>query len=126
MVFKHGIAATLSVAALGAMAGYLSSANMDLSRELAEIKVLGNTSVVRVAGLENCVFTADGFFDATADAAIYTSFHGAASVAVVFQPDGVTNYTVSCWIGSYSVKASTGGATTYTLNLSSNGNCVRT
>lgn len=125
MAFKHGISATLGLGAT-ALAGFLSSANMDLSRELAEIKTLGATSVQRVAGLENCVFTSDGDYDADTDLAIYTALASTTHAAVTFSPDaGTTTYSLNAWITAYTIKAASGAATTFTLNLSSDGTISR-
>lgn len=124
MAFNHGVAATLSIGGT-AFAGYIDSVDAAFTRALAEIRTLGATAVARVAGLEDFSFTVNGAFDATADAVLYTLFHGSAAGVIVFQPDGTTNYTVSCWMPQYSIKVSSDAAATWTIQLASSGDCVR-
>lgn len=124
MAFKHGIAAKLSIGGV-AFEGYLSSAEMTLTRESGDIRVLGETDVVRVLGLRDCTFTANGAFDATADAAIYAGWNGSADVAVVFKPDGVVTYTAQAIIPEYRVTTPSNGAGTWSVNISADGGVVR-
>ena len=86
---NHGINATLSIAGGTAIEGILDNASMDLQREIAEARHMGDDSVRRLAGLRSCQFTAEGDWDDTIDAALYSAWNGAASAAAVFSPDGV-------------------------------------
>lgn len=124
MAFNHGVAATLSVGGTS-LEGYIEGIEASFTRALAEIRTLTGEAVVRVAGLEDFSFTANGAFDATCDSALYTAFHGAAAVAVVFQPEGTTNYTVNCWLPEYGLTASSTDASKWTIRLASAGTMVR-
>lgn len=123
----HGISAKLKVGATQ-IEGTLDSINMDLQRELAEARHMGETSVIRLAGLRSCTFSAEGDFDATIDAALYAAWNGAAAVEVIFLPDGTTppTYTVSVFVASYGLRAASNGMVRLTVNLSSAGAVVRT
>lgn len=125
MAFVHGVEATLSIGGT-AFAGYIESTTMDLQRELAEIRTWGANSVQRIAGLRNITFSSNGAWDATADAALYNAWNGAADVAIIFSPDaGTTTYTVDCWVASYGVTSGSGDKASWTASLSSNGDVVR-
>ena len=122
----HGIDATLSIAGGTAIEGTLDNASMDLRREIAEARHMGDDSVRRLAGLRDCQFTAEGEWDDTIDAALYNAWDGAASAAAVFSPDGVVNYTVNVRVANYQVRAASNGLVRITVNLSSDGDVVRT
>ena len=125
MAFKHGIDATLSVAG-SALTAYIESATMDLKRELAEIRVWGANSVQRVAGLKDAGFSVSGPYEATADLALYNAWTGAASVAIVYSPDGgTTTYTISCWVSQYSPTTGSGDAGRWSATLVSTGDVSR-
>ena len=122
----HVTKATLSVAST-ALEGYVETTEMNLQRELAELRHLGGTAVGRLAGLRNCTFTAEGDFDSAIDAALYTAWSGAAAVAVVFKPAGATGatYSMNAWIESYTVRAAANAAVRFTINLSSDGTITK-
>lgn len=124
MAFGHGIKATLKLNSVD-LTGTLESASMDLQRELAELKLLGEDSVLRLAGLRNCTFSCNGAWDTTADAAIHTAWDGDISVACEFSPNGTIKYTVNVFVNSYNVSAGSGDKVTYTLGLSSDGDVAR-
>jgi len=121
---NHGINATLSLGGT-AIEGILDNASMDLRREMAEARHMGDDAVRRLAGLRDCQFTAEGDWDDTIDAALYNAWNGAASAAVVFKPDGTKTYTVNAWITSYQVRAASNGMVRVTVNLSSDGDVAR-
>ena len=123
----HGINATLSIGGTP-ITGTLDSANMDLAREIAEARHMGDDSVIRLPGLRSCTFTAEGDFDATIDAALFTAWDGAAAVEVIFLPDGTTppTYTVDAFVANYGLRAASNGMSRLTVNLSSTGDVVRT
>ncbi len=123
----HGTKATLSVAST-ALEGYVETTEMNLQRELAELRHLGGTAVGRLAGLRNCTFTAEGDYDSTIDAALYTAWSGAAAVAVAFKPAGTggATYSMNAWIESYTVRAAANAAVRFTINLSSDGTISKT
>ena len=123
---NHGINATLSIAGGTAIEGILDNASMDLQREIAEARHMGDDSVRRLAGLRSCQFTAEGDWDDTIDAALYNAWDGAASAAAVFSPDGVVTYTVNVCVASYQVRAASNGLVRITVNLSSDGDVERT
>jgi predicted secreted protein len=122
--FVHGIDCDLSIGGT-AIEGTLTSASMDLSRALAEIKSMGAGQVTRVAGLKDVTFTAGGDYDATIDAALFAAWDGSAVVAVILEPNGTITYTVNCWVASYNISASSDGQVTYTVNLSGSGDVAR-
>lgn len=124
MAFSHGIEATLKIG-VTQFDGYVEGIDAAFARELAEIRTLGATAVQRVAGLEDFSFTANGPFDATADAALYAAFHGSAPVAVAFKPDGVVTYSVNCWVPEYSVSTGSNAAATWSVRLASSGDMTR-
>ena len=127
MAFQHGIAATLSIGGT-AFAGYLTSATMNLTRAMGEIRLLGQAddAVVRVPGLRDVNFTCNGAWDATADAALFALYDGSAAGAIIFSPDeGVTTYTVNCWIPEYTINTPSDGAATWTIRLASDGDVTR-
>ena len=123
----HGINATLSIGGTP-IAGTLDSANMDLAREIAEARHMGDDSVIRLPGLRSCTFTAEGDFDATIDAALFAAWDGDAAVEVIYLPDGTTppTYTVDVFVASYGLRAASNGMVRLTVNLSSTGDLVRT
>lgn len=123
MAFEHGIAANLSIGGVQ-YEGYIEDIDFTIRRELAEIKTLGNTSVVRVAGLLDFSFAINGDYDPTLDAAIYNAAIGAAPVTVGFEVGGAT-YTVSCWVPEYHIRPSSTDANKVSFNLASTGNCTR-
>ena len=123
----HGLDATLKLGS-DQIEGVLDSVNMDLQREIAEARHMGETSVIRLAGLRSCTFSAEGDFDATIDAALYAAWNGDTAVEVIFLPDGTTppTYTVDVFVGSYGLRAASNGMVRLTVNLSSTGDVVRT
>lgn len=124
MAFNHGIKATLSVAGT-ALAGTLKSANADFQRDLAELALMGEDSKLRLPGLRDCSFTADGAFDPTIDAALWAAYDGEVAVAVVFSPNGTVTYTANAFISSYKLAASSTSEATYNVALSGDGDVAR-
>lgn len=125
MAFKHGIEATLKIGTTQ-FEGYIENTGMNLERELAEIRTLSGAAVQRVAGLRNITFTADGAWDATADAALYALWNGSATGSVVFSPDGgTTTYTCNCWLGTYAITAGSGDKVGWSIDLASDGTVTR-
>lgn len=122
----HGINAKLKVGTTQ-IEGTLDSVNMDLAREIAEARHMGDSSVIRLPGLRSCTFSAEGDFDATIDTALYNAWNGETASSVTFLPDGTTppTYTVDCFIASYSIRAASNGLVRITVNLSSDGDVVR-
>jgi hypothetical protein len=53
------------------MSDYLENANIDLSRETADIKVIGNSYTDRVVGLRDVSVSLGGVFDSTHDANVW-------------------------------------------------------
>lgn len=123
----HGINAKLKVGTTQ-IEGTLDSVNMDLAREIAEARHMGDSSVIRLPGLRSCTFSAEGDFDATIDTALYAAWNGETASSVTFLPDGTTppTYTVDCFIASYSIRAASNAMVRITVNLSSTGNVTRT
>jgi hypothetical protein len=121
--FVHSINATLSVGGT-ALEGTLESADMSLTRLLAEIKAFAAGQVDRVMGLKDCSFKAGGAHDATIDAALFAAWDGAAPVAVIFSPDGTTTYTANAIIATYSISAG-GDAVKYTVDFAGAGDVAR-
>jgi hypothetical protein len=124
MVFNHGMAATLSVAGT-ALAGTLKSGGMDLQRELAELALMGEGSKLRLPGLRDCSFTADGAYDPTVDAALFAAYDGTVAVAVIFSPNGTVTFTANALISSYKMTVDSKGAASYSLALSGAGDVAR-
>lgn len=125
--FQHGIDAELAFTTPAlTLTGFIEDGNMDLTRELAEIRVWGADSVERVPGLYTFGFTANGAWDPTLDAAIYDAFMSGTAVVVEFKPDGVITYGFSCWISGYNQSHSSGDKSTYSLTLQSTGDLGRT
>lgn len=123
----HGIHATLKLGSTQ-IEGTLDNATMDLQRELAEARHMGDLSVIRLPGLRSATFTAEGDFDAAIDTALYNAWNGETAVEVIFLPDGTTppTYTVDVFVASYSVRAASNAMVRITANLSSTGDVVRT
>lgn len=121
---NHGINATLSLGGTS-IEGTLDSVTMDLRREIAEARHLGDSAVRRLAGLRDCTFTAEGEWDDTIDAALYNAYDGTTSVAVVFSPDGVVDYSVNAFISDYQIRAASNSLVRITVNLSSDGTITR-
>ena len=123
----HGINATLKLGS-DQIEGTLDSVNMDLQREIAEARHMGDDSVIRLPGLRSCTFSAEGDFDVTIDAALYAAWNGEAAVEVIFLPDGTTppTYTVDVFVASYGLRTASNGMVRLTVNLSSTGDLVRT
>lgn len=125
MAFKHGIQARLSIGGVE-FCGYVENTGMSLERELAEIRTLCAEAVQRVAGLRNITFTADGAWDAVADAALFALWDGSATAEIVFSPDeGDTTYTCDCWLGTYAITAGSGDKIGWSVDLASDGVVVR-
>jgi len=120
----HGLNANLKIGSLQ-IEGTLDSANMDLQRELAEARHMGDASVIRLPGLRSCTFTGEGDFDSTIDAALYAAWNGNTSVAAIFSPDGTITYTANVCVSSYQISATSNGMVRMTVNLSSDGDVVR-
>lgn len=122
----HGINAKLKVGTTQ-IEGTLDSVNMDLAREIAEARHMGDSSVIRLPGLRSCTFSAEGDFDATIDTALYNAWNGETASSVTFLPDGTTppTYTVDCFIASYSIRAASNGLVRITVNLTSTGDIAR-
>ena len=124
--FQHGIKAELALTTPAlVLTGYIEDGSMDLSRELAEIRVWGADSVERVAGLYSVNFTANGAWDPTLDAGLFSAFMNGAEVVLQFKPDGVVIYNCNAWISAYSQSHSSGDKSTYSLTLQSTGNLTR-
>lgn len=123
----HGINAKLKVGTTQ-IEGTLDSVNMDLAREIAEARHMGDSSVIRLPGLRSATFTAEGDFDATIDTALYNAWNGETASSVTFLPDGTTppTYTVDAFVVSYGLRAASNGMVRLTVNLSSTGDVVRT
>ena len=122
--FVHGISANLTVDSQ-TLAGVLESTDMDLQRELAEIKPMGDTNVYRVAGLRNCVLTGAGAYDATIDAALFAAYDLTTIIEVILTPDGVKTYTLNAFISSYKLSAASNGKVSFAINLASDGDVTR-
>ena len=122
--FVHGIEANLTVDGQ-TLAGILESTDMDLQRELAEIKPMGDTDVYRVAGLRNTVLTGAGAYDAIIDAALFHAYDHATVIEVILSPDGTITYTLNAWISSYKLSAASNGKVSFTINLASDGDVQR-
>lgn len=123
MTAVHGINADVKLGATQ-IEGYLETAEMNLQRELAELRHLGATAVARLAGLQNCTFTGEGDYDeATLAAALWSAYNGDTSVTVVFEPTGAASpaYTFEAFVESYTIRAAANAAVRFTLNLASDG-----
>ena len=118
--FVHGITANLTVDGQ-TLAGVLESSDMDLQRELAEIKAMGGTNVARVAGLRNTVLTGAGAYDATIDGKLFTAYDKTTVIEVILTPDGTRTYTLNAWISSYKLSAASNGKVSFAINLASDG-----
>lgn len=124
--FQHGINAELAFTTPAlTLTGEVESATHDLQRELAEIRVWGEDSVIRVPGLRNCNFTANGAWTADLDAALFDAWNGDTPVTVSFQPDGVVTYTFDAFIASYSQTHGSGDNSTWNITLNSSGDIQR-
>ena len=125
-MFQHGIKAELALTTPAVtLTGFIEDGNMDLTRELAEIRVWGADSVERVAGLHTVNFTANGAWDPALDADLFAAFMNGAEVEVEFKPDGVVVYNFNAWISSYSQSHPSGDKSTYSLTLQSTGDLTR-
>lgn len=124
MAPTHGLKATLSLGSTP-IEGTLDSVSMDLAREMAEARHLGDTSVIRLPGLRSCTFTAEGEFDSVIDAKLWTAYNGDTPVKVQFSPDGVTTYTVDVFVSNYSLRAASNAMSRLTVNLTSTGDVAR-
>ncbi len=123
MTAVHGINADVKLGNTQ-IEGYLETAEMNLQRELAELRHLGATAVARLAGLQNCTFTGEGDYDETSlAAALWSAWDGDTAVSVEFKPTGAASpkYTFSAFIESYTVRAAANAAVRFTINLSSDG-----
>jgi hypothetical protein len=121
---SHGLKATLKLGATQ-LEGTLDSIGMDLQREVAEARHMGDKAVLRLAGLRSCTFSAEGDYDATIDAALYTAWDGDAAVEAIYSPDGTVTYTIDVVVGGYSHRAASNGMVRITVALSSSGEMVR-
>ena len=125
MDFLHGIKARLSVDGTD-ISGNLESASPTFSRELAELRNFGASSVKRLYGLRDCTFTADGDLDVTVDAALWAAYNSDDPVEIIFSPDeGVTTYTADMLISQYSPSNPSNGAAKFSVSLSSTGDVTR-
>lgn len=120
----HGLNATLKVGATQ-IEGTLDSAGMDLQREVAEARHMGDDSVIRLLGLRSCTFNAEGDYDATIDAALYAAWNGDVAVEIIYSPDGTVTYTVDAVVGNYSHRAASNGMSRITVGMSSSGDLAR-
>jgi hypothetical protein len=120
----HGLNATLKVGATQ-IEGGLDSVGMDLQREVAEARHMGDDSVIRLPGLRSCTFSAEGDYDATLDAALYAAWNGDVAVEAIYSPNGTVTYTVDVVVGGYSHRPASNGMVRVTVALSSSGDLVR-
>jgi hypothetical protein len=124
--FQHGIKAELEFTNPAfVVTGMIEDASMDLTRELAEIRVWGAESVERVAGLYSINFSINGAWDPTLDGNLFSAFLSADPLALSFKPDGVVEYTLDVWISSLSQSHSSTDKSTYSLTLQSTGDLQR-
>jgi len=117
----HGLTADVTLGGT-AIEGYLETTEMNLQRELAELRHLGGTAVGRLAGLRNCTFTGEGDYDETSlAAALWNTWNSDTSTTVTFKPGGSNTYSFSAFIESYTIRAAANAAVRFTLNLASDG-----
>lgn len=129
MAFQHGaVDVTVSIDVSGSpvdISGYLESFNADFSRELVDIKVMGDTWVSRLNGIRMCDCSGEAVFDPTIDAALYAAWNGNAAITWSYVIDTVT-YSGECRIPTYSVNASSTDAVRQPFTLVSDGAVTRT
>ena len=124
MIWVHGIEATLVVGAV-TVTGHLESATHDLPTEVAEIRVIGETDVIRVAGLNDSNLTADGPWDATIIAGLFAARAARTPVSVVFSPDGGTNtFTTDMIITNLQQRVASNDAARWSVSLAGSGECA--
>ena len=120
----HGIDATAVLGAI-TLTGHLDSANHNLSREAAEVRVFGGVAVGRVLGLEDCTFTSKGPHDAVTTKALIAAMKAGTSLALVFSPDGgTTTLTTDMQITNVNLASASNGLSTFDLSLAGDGECV--
>lgn len=127
MTAVHGINADVKLGSVQ-IEGYLETAEMNLQRELAELRHLGGTAVARLAGLQNCTFTGEGDYDeASLAASLWSAYDGDTVVAIEFKPAGGSSpkYTFNAFVESYTIRAAANAAVRFTLNLASDGAVTR-
>jgi len=120
----HGIDATAVLGSIQ-LTGNLDSANHNLSREVAEVRVFGAEAVGRVPGLMDAGFTSNGPHDATTTKALITAMKTGTSLALVFSPDGgTTTLTTNMQITGVNLSSPSNGLSTFALTLAGDGECT--
>ncbi len=126
MAFQHGIKAELALTTPAlTLTGIIEDGSMNITRELAEIKVWGADSVERVPGLYSVDFTINGAWDTVIDAALFSAALSATPLVLQFKPDGVIIYNMSCYISVYNQSHSSTNKSSYSITLQSTGDLTR-
>ena len=120
----HGIKATATFAAI-ALTGQIETGTHDFKRELSEFRVWGAKAVGRISGLEVATFTCSGTYDATVFQALVVAMKSETAGTLVFSPDGgAVTLTTPMRLVNIQSTAPANGHTTYTLNMSADGETV--
>jgi hypothetical protein len=123
MTFVHGIEATLEFDGV-TLTGYVESNTHNLRVELAEIRPIGESDVLRVAGLRDSTFVSDGAWDATMFAALFNKYKAKEAGDLEFSPDGgTTTFTTSMLIEQLGQRAAGNDAGRFNISLSGTGEC---
>lgn len=119
MAFVHGKDVTIQVGAT-ALTGQVVDASLDLRTALAELSLIGESAVKRVAGLEDATITINGPADSTTLEALigYQKAQSPVTVQITFD---TTTFSLSALIESISVNLSSTDAVRFTANLSATG-----
>ena len=116
MAFVHGKSATMSFDGSD-ISAYTDSVSFSREVDTAETTVFSVTGDAKtyIAGLNGATMTFGGKYDATGAAVLNGSIDGA-SVLFDYSPDGVVNYTGSCFLTNYGTDSPVGGADTWTAS----------
>jgi len=127
MAFVHGMAAVFSIDVSGTpvdMSDYVESFNIDFTREIADIKAMGETWVQRLAGMRICDCSGEAAFDTTIDAALWAAWNGDAALTWSLVVGGIT-YSGECRCPNYSVNSSSTDAVRESFSLVNDGAITR-
>jgi len=127
MAFVHGTGGVFSLDvsdSLVDMSPYVESFNIDFTREIADVKAMGDSWVERLAGMRICDCSGEAAYDTTLDSALWTAWTADTALSWQFELSGVT-YSGECRVTGFSINASSTDAVRQPFTLVNDGAVTR-